>query len=115
MAAAPAARLEAFLSARGELLLGLLLGLDLVLGEVLVLVSEVGLVEDELGGLALVLGRGPDRELGVDGRRLLGSGPRALRLLLLGRGAVGLLLRKPTRPAFRLALLRLLAVTGQAD
>src|SRR5215213_9572343 len=109
-----AARLEAVLLAGGELLLSLLLGLDLLLGQVLVLVAEVGLVEDQRLGLSLALRRRAGGELGIDQGRLLAGRLRALRLRLF-RGAVAALLREPARPALGLALLRLLAITGQAD
>src|SRR5829696_9001090 len=98
-----AARLEAVLLAGGELLLRLLLGLDLLLGEVLVLVAEVGLVEDQGLGLPLVLWRCAGRQLRVDrGVVRLGT-------------AVAALLGEPARAPLGLALLRLLAVTGQVD
>ena len=105
--AAVAAWLEPVLAACGELLLRLLLCLDLLLGEMVFLVAEVGLLEDELAGLALVLGRCARGELGIYGRRL------RRRVLPRRRGGVATLLSEPARPALRLALLRLLAVTGQ--
>ena len=116
--AAAAAHLEALLAAGGELLLGLFLGLDLLLGQVLVvIVLQVRLVLDDRLGEALVLRRRPDGELRIDQRRvggLVGAVARPARLRLGLGSAVGLLLGEPARTALGLPLLRLLTIAGHA-